>query len=182
MKEEIKNIFIDKIKSYGIRYEEKKQIMYVYLEDNSEESFRNFVDLCLCLESYLYEAVTSKIIDYKILVDLSQEQVQRMCEITGNSARVKLCWSEEFNQIDSHTDKPESPVAEVSRLLTENFEVSNTFGNVNSRAIANIIGKKLKTNRMHEAILKNFDGVRFRRQNGGFTYTLRRRDTTKLKE
>jgi hypothetical protein len=151
--------------------------MNIYLEHNSEESFKNFVDLCLCPVSYLYEAVTSKKIEYTILADLTQEQTQRMYKLTSNSARVKFNWSKEFNQIDSHTDKPESPVAEVSRLLLDNFEITNTFSTIDLDLIANLIDRKLSTPKIHKAVLDNFEGVKFRKQNGGFIYTLRQRNT-----
>jgi hypothetical protein len=109
------------------------------------------------------------------------ERIKVREEIESILKEIKFKYGD-FDVIDNATDKTESPVAEVSRLLIDNFELTNSFNNVNSQEIANLIGRKLSTPKIHKAILKNFDGVRFRKQNGGYTYTLRRRDTTKLKE
>lgn len=114
-------------------------------------------------------------------LELNRERKGVEREINSILKEMKFKYSD-FEVIDEATEIVESPVAEVSMLLTENFEVCNAFGNVNSTVIANIIGRKLSTKQMHKAVLDNFNGVRFRKQNGGYTYTLRHRNTLNLND
>jgi hypothetical protein len=105
-----------------------------------------------------------------------------LCKLEGLKRRVKLTNCGEFITVDEFTETNDSPVAEVSRLLLDNFEITNTFSCINSGVIGNLINRKLSTPKIHKAVLENFEGVKFRRQNNGYTYTLRRRDTANLKE
>lgn len=92
----------------------------------------------------------------------------------NDSFKNQIDWdSIEADTIDSHTEKNVSPIAQSSRLLNESFELTSTFGTVNSKVISNILDTSLSTDKIHRAVLDNFDGVRFRRQKGGFVYTLR---------
>ena len=119
---------------------------------------------------------------------LAEETLKLGEEVREVDTEIKLILKEaqlkygDFKIIDQATKSPESPVAELSRLLIENFEVCNAFGTVNSEEIANIVGRKLSTHKINKAVLANFDGVKFRKQNGGYTYTLRRRDTVNFND
>ncbi len=96
-----------------------------------------------------------------------EKDIENLCkDIYFNYASYKI--------IDRPTQKINSPVAEASRILTENFEVTSSFGSVNSKVLSSILNTSLSTAKIHKAVLDNFDGVKFRKQKRGYTYTLRR--------
>ena len=139
-------------------------------------------DMIKRLEKRIIIAKQNK--DFETAEQLIKSQLRLKIKLRKTNEAVKhyRFLTADFEQIDKATKETESPEAELSRLLTENYEITSSFGSINSEEIANLIGRKLSTPKIHKAILKNFDGIKFRKQNGGFTYTLRRRNTVNFND
>lgn len=104
--------------------------------------------------------------------NISKESRKKLLNALNNPEGLKLILKDP-DIIDSHTKNVDSPVPEISRILKNDFKISNVFCGVNSKSLIDYLGTSLSVNRIHEVVLNNFDGVKFRKQNGGFAYTLK---------
>ena len=103
---------------------------------------------------------------------ISKESRKKLLNALNNPDGLSLILKDP-NIIDSHTKNVDSPIAEVSRILKNDFKISSVFCGINSEVLTNYLDTSLSTNKLHQIVINNFDGVKFRRQNGGFAYTLR---------
>lgn len=172
--DEIRNIFINKIKEKNIDYFEFKNnsvnIIVFNIFDASQEYFNRFWEVFTSLEALNYmENVGEVSVNVQKIKDRNYLKLSKVLDIDRKEVFDLI----NADVIDSHTEKTISPMAEAGRLLKKNFQVSSVFSGVNSKSLIDYLGTSLSVNKIHELVLNNFDGVQYRKQNGGFAYTLR---------